>query len=128
VALKQAQRRSGRATSSCTKEKDDLQTKFEEEKAQIQARERTVAHRAGWSQRSSQQSTSLCDRLREKGGRPVEHQVAQLAEAIQQLQQRIADLELQTVPKYSRMCEIKEKQLLEAQLRESRPSPWNVNN
>jgi hypothetical protein len=26
------------------------------------------------------------------------------------------------------MCKIKEKQLLGAQLRESRPSPWNVNN
>jgi hypothetical protein len=29
---------------------------------------------------------------------PVEHQVARLVEAIQQLQQRITDLELQTVP------------------------------
>jgi uncharacterized protein YaaN involved in tellurite resistance len=28
---------------------------------------------------------------------PVEHQVAQLVEAIQQLQQRITDLELQTI-------------------------------
>jgi DNA primase len=36
--------------------------------------------------------------LEKKEEDPVEHQVAQLVEAIQQLQQRIADLELQTVP------------------------------
>jgi hypothetical protein len=36
--------------------------------------------------------------LEKKEEDPVEHQVAQLAEAIQQLQQRIADLELQAVP------------------------------
>jgi hypothetical protein len=36
--------------------------------------------------------------LEKKTKELVEHQVAQLAEAIQQLQQRIAYLELQTVP------------------------------
>jgi predicted nucleic acid-binding Zn-ribbon protein len=36
--------------------------------------------------------------LEKKEEEPVEHQVAHLVEAIQQLQQRIADLELQTVP------------------------------
>jgi hypothetical protein len=36
--------------------------------------------------------------LEKKEEDPVEHQVAQLAEAIQQLQQRITDLELQIVP------------------------------
>jgi hypothetical protein len=36
--------------------------------------------------------------LEKKVEEPVEHQVAQLAEAIQQLQQRITDLELRTVP------------------------------
>jgi low affinity Fe/Cu permease len=36
--------------------------------------------------------------LEKKDEKLVEHQVAQLAEAIQQLQQRIADLELRTVP------------------------------
>jgi hypothetical protein len=36
--------------------------------------------------------------LEQKEEYPVEHQVAQLVEAIQQLQQRIADLELQKVP------------------------------
>jgi uncharacterized protein YaaN involved in tellurite resistance len=36
-----------------------------------------------------------------KAEEPVEQQVAQLVEAIQQLQQRITDLELQTVPSTS---------------------------
>jgi hypothetical protein len=36
--------------------------------------------------------------LEQKEECPVEHQVAQLIEAIQQLQQRIADLEIQIVP------------------------------
>jgi flagellar hook-associated protein FlgK len=36
--------------------------------------------------------------LDKKAKEPVEHQVAQLVEAIQQLQQRITDMELQTVP------------------------------
>jgi uncharacterized protein YaaN involved in tellurite resistance len=36
--------------------------------------------------------------LEKKEEDPVEHQVARLVEAIQQLQQRIIDLELQIVP------------------------------
>jgi hypothetical protein len=36
--------------------------------------------------------------LEKKEEDPVEHQVAKLVEAIQQLQQRITDLELQSVP------------------------------
>jgi len=36
--------------------------------------------------------------LEKKEEHPVEHQLAQPVEAIQQLQQRIADLDLQTVP------------------------------
>jgi hypothetical protein len=36
--------------------------------------------------------------LEKKEEEPVEHQVVQLMEAIQQLQQRIVDLELRTVP------------------------------
>jgi hypothetical protein len=41
--------------------------------------------------------------LEKKEEDPVEHQVAQLVEAIQQLQQRITYLELQTVPTLCRM-------------------------
>jgi hypothetical protein len=59
--------------------------------------------------------------LEKKEEDPVEHQVAQLVEAIQQLQQRIADLELQTVPSLHRTCETKEKPLSIAQLRGSKP-------
>jgi vacuolar-type H+-ATPase subunit D/Vma8 len=36
--------------------------------------------------------------LEKKVKDPVENQVVQLAEAIQQLQQRITDLEIQTIP------------------------------
>jgi hypothetical protein len=36
--------------------------------------------------------------LEKKEEEPLEHQVMKLAEAIQQLQQRVMDLELQTIP------------------------------
>jgi hypothetical protein len=70
VALKQAQEEVIEQRRVAQQEKDDLQTKFEEEKAQIQQEKEQLLAGAGWSKRSSQQSTSLCDRLREKGGRP----------------------------------------------------------
>jgi hypothetical protein len=45
-------------------------------------------------------SRALCSvtGLEKKLEDPVEHQVAQLVEAIQQIQQKIVDLELQIVP------------------------------
>jgi VIT1/CCC1 family predicted Fe2+/Mn2+ transporter len=79
-------------------EKDDLQTKFKEERAQIQQeKEQLLAEQVGVKEAVSRALHSVTG-LEKKEEDPVEHQVAKLAEAIQQLQQRIADLELQTVP------------------------------
>jgi hypothetical protein len=70
MALKQAQEEVIEKCRVVQQEKVSLQMKFEQEKVQIQARERTVSRGADWNQRSSQQSTSLCDGLRTTGRRP----------------------------------------------------------
>jgi chromosome segregation ATPase len=98
VALKQAQEEVVEQCRVAQQEKDDLQTKFEEEKAQIQQeKEQLLVEQIGVKEAVSRALRSVTG-LEKKEEDPVEHQVAQLAEAIQQLQQRIADLELQTVP------------------------------
>jgi chromosome segregation ATPase len=82
----------------CKQEKASLQAKFEEEKAQIQhEKEQLLMEQVGVKEAVNRALRSVMG-LEKKEEDPVEHQVAQLAEAIQQLQQRIADLELQTVP------------------------------
>jgi hypothetical protein len=79
-------------------EKVSLQTKFEEEKAQIQQeKEKLLTEQLRVKEAVSRALHSVTG-LEKKVEEPVEHQVAQLAEAIQQLQQRIIDLELRTVP------------------------------
>jgi VIT1/CCC1 family predicted Fe2+/Mn2+ transporter len=79
-------------------EKVALQTKFEEEKAQIQQeKEKLLAEQLRVKEAVSRALRSVTG-LEKKVEEPVEHQVAQLVEAIQQLQQRIIDLELRTVP------------------------------
>jgi hypothetical protein len=67
-------------------EKVALQTKFEEEKAQIQQeKEKLLAEQLGVKEAFSRALRSVTV-LEKKMEEPVEHQVAQLAEAIQQLQ------------------------------------------
>jgi hypothetical protein len=51
---------------------------------------------------------------------PVESQVGKLAKAIQQLQQRVVELELQVGQAHCSKCETKGKKLPEAQSRELR--------
>jgi VIT1/CCC1 family predicted Fe2+/Mn2+ transporter len=98
VALKQAQEEVIEQCRVAQQEKDDLQTKFEEERAQIQQeKEQLLAEQIGVKEAVNRALRSVTG-LEKKEEDPVEHQVAKLAEAIQQLQQRIADLELQTVP------------------------------
>jgi hypothetical protein len=55
--------------SAAEQEKLALQVKFDEEKAQATTRKGTVARGATRSKRNGQQSTSLCDSLRNKGRR-----------------------------------------------------------
>jgi hypothetical protein len=59
---------------------------------------------------------------------PVEDQVVKLVEAIQQLQQRVAELELQVMPSTPQEVRDQREETARAQSRESRHWPWNVNN
>jgi len=75
-----------------------LQSKFEEEKAQIQwEKEQLLAEQVGVKEAVSRSLRSVMG-LEKKEEDPIEHQVVNLAEAIQQLQQRITYLELQSMP------------------------------
>ena len=75
--------------------------KFEEERAQIQQeKEKFLVEQVRVKEVVNKALLSVMD-LDQKEEEPVEHQVALLAETIQQLQQRITDLELRTVPSTS---------------------------
>jgi uncharacterized protein YaaN involved in tellurite resistance len=75
-----------------------LQTKFDEEKAQMQQEKEELV--AGQLEVKEAVNIALCSMtgLEPQAEDRVEHQVEKLEEAIQQLQQRITDLELCTVP------------------------------
>jgi hypothetical protein len=97
VALKQAQEEVIEQRR-VAQEKDDLQTKFEEDEAQIQQeKEQLLAEQVKVKEAVNKALRSVTG-LEQMEEDPVENQVVKLAEAIQQLQQRIAELELQTVP------------------------------
>ena len=79
-------------------EKVSLQANFEEEKAQIQQeREQLLAEQVGVKEVVSRALHSMTC-LDKKEEDLVEYQVEKLVEAIQQLQKRIANLELRIVP------------------------------
>jgi hypothetical protein len=93
-ALKQVQKVVIEQRRVAQQEKASLQTKFEEEKVQIQQeKEQLLAEQVGVKEAVSRALRSVTG-LEKKEEDPVEHQVEQLVEAIQQLQQRITDLEL----------------------------------
>jgi chromosome segregation ATPase len=97
-ALKQVQEVLVEQCRLAEQEKVSLQTKFEEEKAQIQQeKEQLLAEQLEVKEAVNRALRSVTG-LEPKAEDRVEHQVEQLVEAIQQLQQRIADLELRTVP------------------------------
>jgi hypothetical protein len=99
VALKQEQQEVVEQHRVAQQEKDDLHTKFEEERAQVkQEKEQLLAEQLRVKEAVSRALRSVTGLEKKVTEEPVEHQVAQLAEAIQQLQQRITDLELQIVP------------------------------
>jgi hypothetical protein len=98
VALKQAQEEVIEKCRVAQQEKDDLQAKFAEDRVQIQQeKEQLLVEQVGVKEavnRSLLYVTGL-EHIEED---PMENQVAKLAEAIQQLQQRVVELELQAVP------------------------------
>jgi hypothetical protein len=102
-ALKQVQ---GILVEQCRvaeQEKVSLQVKFEEEKVQMQQeREQFLAEQLEVKEAVNRALLSVTGLELQEEDR-VTHQVEHLVEAIQQLQQRITDLELHTVPNPHRM-------------------------
>jgi VIT1/CCC1 family predicted Fe2+/Mn2+ transporter len=93
-ALKQVQKVVIEQCRVAQQEKVSLQTKFEEEKAQIQQEKELLLTEQLRVKEAVSRALRSVTGLEKKVEEPVEHQVAQLEEAIQQLQQRITDLEL----------------------------------
>jgi hypothetical protein len=92
VALKKEQEEVIEQRRVAQQEKDDLQTKFEEERAQIQQeKEQLLVEQVGVKEVVNRALHSVTG-LEKKEEDPVEHQVVKIVESIQQLQQRIAYL------------------------------------
>ena len=79
-------------------ERDDIQAKFAKDRAQIQKeKEKLLAEKIGVKEVVIRALHSVTG-LEQMEEHPVERQVGKLSKAIQQLQQRIEELELQVVP------------------------------
>jgi hypothetical protein len=97
-ALKQAQEEIIEQRRAAQQEKDTLQAKFEEDRAKIQKeKEKLLAKQIGIEEAVNRAFRSVTG-LEQKEEDPIERQVMMLVEVIQQLQQRVMDLELQTIP------------------------------
>jgi hypothetical protein len=79
-------------------EKNALQEKFEEDRVKIQKeKEKFLAKQIGIEEAVNKALLSVIS-LEKKAEELIEHQVMKLVEVIQQLQQRVVELELQTIP------------------------------
>jgi hypothetical protein len=79
-------------------EKDDLQAKFEEDREQIQGeKDQLLAEQIGVREAVTRALRSMLG-LKPMEEETIEIQVGKLAEAIQQLQAKVAELELQALP------------------------------
>jgi hypothetical protein len=97
-ALKQAKEEAIEKRRVAQQEKDDLQVKFAEDRVQIQKeKEQLLMEQIGVKEAVTRALRSVTG-LEQMEEDPVESQVGKLVEAIQQLQQRVAELELQAVP------------------------------
>ena len=97
VALKQTQEEVIEKHWVAQQEKDDLQIKFEEDKAQIQKeKEQLLTEQVGVKEAVNRalQSVTGLEQIEED---PMESRVANLVVAIQQIQQKVAELELQAL-------------------------------
>jgi hypothetical protein len=89
-ALKQAKEEAREQCQVAQQEKDDLQAKFAEDRAQIQKeKEQLLAEKIGVKE-AVIRALHFVMGLEQMEEDPVERQVGKLVEAIQQLQQRIA--------------------------------------
>jgi hypothetical protein len=84
--------------SAVQQERDALQEKLEEDRVKIQKeKEQLLVKQIGIEEAVNRAFLSVTG-LEKKAEEPLEHQVMKLAEVIQQLQQRVVELELQTIP------------------------------
>jgi chromosome segregation ATPase len=97
-ALKQAKEEALEQRRVAQQEKDDLQAKFAEDRAQIQKeKEQLLMEQIGVKEAVTRALRSVSG-LAQMEEETTESQVGKLVEAIQQLQARVAELELQAVP------------------------------
>jgi hypothetical protein len=79
-------------------EKNALQEKFEEDRVKFQKeKEQLLTKQIGFEEVVNRAFRSVTG-LEKKAEEPIEHQVMKLNEVIQQLQQRVMELELHTIP------------------------------
>jgi hypothetical protein len=96
--LKQAKEESLEKSRVSKQEKDDLQAKFEEDREQIQReKDQLLTENIGVREVVTRALHSMLG-LKPMEEETDESQVGKLVEAIQQLQERVAKLELQAVP------------------------------
>ena len=75
-------------------EKNALQEKFEEDRVKIQEeKEKLLAKKIGIEEEVNREFLSVTN-LEQKAEEPIDFQVMKLAEVIQQLQQRVVELDL----------------------------------
>jgi hypothetical protein len=97
-ALKKAQEDIIEQRQAAQQEKDALQVKFDKDRAKLQKeKEQLLVKQIGIEEAVNRAFLSVTG-LEKKAEEPLEKQVMKLAEVIQQLQQRVVDLELQTIP------------------------------
>jgi chromosome segregation ATPase len=97
-ALKQAQEEIIEQRRAAQQEKEAIQEKFDKDREKIQKeKEQLLAKQIGIEEAVNRAFLSVTG-LEQKAEEPLDHQVMKLAEVIQQLQQRVMDLELQIIP------------------------------
>jgi hypothetical protein len=112
-ALKKAQEEIIEQRQAAQQEKNSLQAKFEEDRAKVQKeKEQLLAKQIEIEEAVNRAFLSVTN-LEKKVEEPIEHQVMKLAEFIQQLQQRVMELELQTIPQTPQ--EVRDQRELDAQ-------------
>jgi hypothetical protein len=97
-ALKKAQEEIIEQIQAAQQDKNALQAKFEEHGVKIQKeKEKLLTKHIGIEEAINGAFRSVIG-LEQKAEEPIECQVMKLAEVIQQLQQRVMELDLQTIP------------------------------
>jgi hypothetical protein len=97
-ALKQAQEEIIEQRRAAQQEKEAIQEKFDRDRVKIQKeKEQLLAKQIGIEEAVNRAFRSVTG-LEQKAEEPLDRQVMKLAEVIQQLQQRVVDLELQIIP------------------------------